>query len=433
MFKNTIVKLLLFVAIIAGAAYGAYRLWEKSAAEPLKFKVAEVERRDVIRTVEANGTVEPEDLVDVGARVSGEIVSFGKDVDGNEVDYGSRIAEGDVIALIDDKIPRTDLMSAQAKLEEANASLAQAKADLIVSKTNLLQAERDWNRAKRLGASEALSQAAYDSYLSAWEKAGAEIAVGEAKVLQAQASVAQAKASLQTAERNLAYCVIKAPVNGVVIDRIVNVGQTVVSNMSASSLFLIAKDLKKMEVWASVNEADIGSIKVGQNVTFTVEAFPSETFVGKVGKIRLNATMSQNVVTYVVEVVTDNSNLRLLPYLTANLSFEVERVNNVLAVPNSALRWRPSEAQIVPGAEIPQGRKVWVEEGAFVRPVAVKVLINDGTSSAVESPNLKEGMKVVTGVETLSMSKAATSNPFMPQMPQRKKTTNSAKAAEAAK
>ena len=192
---------------------------------------------------------------------------------------------------------------------------------------------------------------------------------------------------MKEAKRNLEYCIIKAPVNGVVIDRKVNVGQTVVSNMSASSLFSIAKDLRKMEVWASVNEADIGGIRKGQSVSFTVDAFPREKFAGKVGKIRLNATMSQNVVTYVVEVATDNSSLRLLPYLSANLSFEVDRRDNALAVPNAALRFRPDEKYL----------------------------------ADVESPNISAGMEIVTGVETMSAKKSATATPFMPKVPQRRK------------
>ena len=334
-----IVKLLILAAVVAAAAFGAYKAFFEDDSEKMVFKTSPVERRDIILTVDANGVVEPEDLVDVGARVSGEIVAFGKDKSGNIIDYGSEISEGDMIALIDDEIPQSDLLQEKARLAQAKASQSQAKANLLLAKASLRQAERDWARAQRLGVSEALSQASYDTYESAWEKATAEVSVAEAQILQADAEVAQAEASLKVAERNLEYCFIKAPVNGIIIDRKVNIGQTVVSNMSASSLFLVAKDLKRMEVWATVNEADIGSIRPGQPVTFTVEAFPGETFVGHVGKIRLNATMSQNVVTYVVEVVTDNSSGRLLPYLTANVSFEVDRKDNALAIPNSAMRW----------------------------------------------------------------------------------------------
>ena len=223
---------------------------------------------------------------------------------------------------------------------------------------------------------------------------------------------------------------IKAPVDGVIISREVNVGQTVVSSMNASSLFLLAKDLKKMEVWASVNEADIANIKQGQTVSFTVDARPREKFVGKVEKVRLNATMSQNVVTYVVEVVADNSDGRLLPYLTANLNFEVERVNDALFVPNAALRWRPSQEQVAEGidvATLPRGRRIWVEtEDGKVKFIDVKVLLNNDTISAISAPEIKKDMKVVIGVESLT-AKTKSTNPFMPKMPTRQKTTNSSK------
>ena len=150
------------------------------------------------------------------------------------------------------------------------------------------------------------------------------------------------------AQRNLSYCTIKSPVKGVIIDRRVNIGQTVVSSLNAPSLFLIAKDLKRMEVWVSVNEADIGNIHQGQPVSFTVDAYPNEIFHGEVGKVRLNATMTQNVVTYTVEVITDNSSGKLLPYLTANVLFELSQKENVLLVPNVALRWSPQTKQVAP-------------------------------------------------------------------------------------
>src|SRR5262249_41659128 len=137
------------------------------------------------------------------------------------------------------------------------------------------------------------------------------------------------------------YCTIKSPVNGVIIDRRVDIGQTVVSSLSAPSLFLIAKDLSKMQVLVQVNEADIGHVKPGDPVTFTADAFPGDSFEGKVRKVRLNATQTQNVVTYTVEIVTDNSSLKLLPYLTANVRFVVDHREQVLAVPNAALRWSP--------------------------------------------------------------------------------------------
>ena len=422
-------KLAIAIVALACAGAGVYFGFFGGKSEKLAFKTATVERRDVVKTIDATGTVEPEDLVDVAARVSGEIIAFGKDKNGKEVDYGSEIREGDVIALIDDQIQQSNYLSANARLEAAKASQAQAKANLVVSQTNLKKAERDWERAKRLGASEALSQASYDAYLSAWEKAAAEIDVAKAKILQTNAEVVQAEANLKETKRNLDYCVIKAPVNGVVIDRKVNVGQTVVSNMSASSLFSIAKDLRKMQVWASVNEADIGGIRKGQPVSFTVDAFPKEKFSGVVEKVRLNATMSQNVVTYVVEVASANSSLKLLPYLSANLSFEVERADKALAVPNAALRFRP-DASIIAGEFVrePRARYLWVREGEKIRPIKVESVLSDGAYTAVKSPEISENMEIVIGTETVAASgaSAAATNPFMPKMPQRKKTNSAA-------
>lgn len=417
------------IAVVCGAAYWIYAEFYADSGEKTVYKTVPVEIMDVVQTIDATGTVEPEDLVDVGARVSGEIVSFGKDSNGKEIDYGSEIKEGTIIALIDDEIPQSDLLSAKAQLDMAKASQESARANLLVAKENLKQAVRNWDRAKRLGPGDALSQSAYDAYLSEWEKATAEISVAEAKILSADAEYAQAQAVLKEAQRNVEYCVIKAPVDGVIIDRRVNVGQTVVSNMSASSLFLIAKDLKKMEVWASVNEADIGGIKPGQDVEFTVDAYPREKFYGKVGKIRLNATMSQNVVTYVVEVVTDNSNGRLLPYLSANLNFIIEKAEGAFAVPNAALRWKPEESDY-PGAgelQVPEGmRTLWVFEGqGKIRPLFVKTGVKDGINTQVISPELKEGMQVVTGVVASASASSASTNPFMPKMPQRKKANNS--------
>lgn len=424
--------------VIAGGAYGAYSYFDDDSKIESSYKTAPIEVRDVVQTIDATGTVEPEDLVDVGARVSGEIIAFGKDINGKEIDYGSEIKEDSVIALIDDEIPQSNLLSAQAKLDLAKANQEQARANLVLVQENLKQAVRNWDRAKKLGVSEALSQASFDEYLSAWEKATAEIGVAKAKISAADADYAQAQSGMREANRNLQYCVIKAPVDGVIIDRKVNVGQTVVSNMSASSLFLIAKDLKKMEVWASVNEADIGGIRKGQPVTFTVDAFPREKFKGVVGKTRLNASMSQNVVTYVVEVTTDNSSGKLLPYLSANLSFEVERADKAFAVPNGALRWKPEASQIDPSEpeEATNSgalKKIWVKtENGKVKSIAVKTGVKDGVYTQIISPEIKEGLEVVTGVQSSSQASiGASTNPFMPKMPQRTKT-NSAAAAKAA-
>ncbi len=168
----------------------------------------------------------------------------------------------------------------------------------------------------------------------------------DAAILSAQANVTQAQAALDKVQRNLDYCTITSPVKGVIIARRVNIGETVVSSLNTPSLFLIAKDLHHMKVWVSVNEADIGSIHADQSVTFTADAYPGVIFTGMVGKVRLNAAMTQNVVTYTVEIDTDNSSGKLLPYLTCNVQFEVARHKDVLQVPNGALRWIPARDEI---------------------------------------------------------------------------------------
>jgi len=315
-------------------------------------------------SIGATGTVEPEEVIDVGAQVAGRIMSFGKDANGNTVDYTSLVKANMVLAQIDDTVYAAQVAEATAQQQQAQAAVLTAQATLRQNQAKLYQAQRDWDRVQKLGpASEALAQTTYDSYQSAFEVAQATVGVSEADIAAAQAALAQAEAALKRAQQNLDYCTIRSPVDGVIIDRRVNIGQTVVASLNAPSLFLLAKDLTKMQVWVAVNEADIGKIHAGQPVSFTVDAFPGETFKGQVAKVRLNASMTQNVVTYTVEITTDNSSGRLLPYLTANVQFELNRLNNVLLVPNSALRWTPTADQIDPAA-----REAAAAPGSAKRP-----------------------------------------------------------------
>lgn len=375
------------------------------------YQFAEVKRGDLLVSIGATGTVEPEEVVDVGAQVAGRIVSFGKDSNGREIDYGSLVEEGTVLAQIDDS-----LYAADVAVDEALAG--QARAQLLLAQAKLTEAERNWNRAQKVGPSQALSPTLYDNY-----KAGFEIA--QATVATAQASIAQAEAALLKARRNLGYTVIKSPVKGVIIDRRVNIGQTVVSSLNAPSLFLIAKDLSRLEAWVAVNEADIGSIRPGQPATFTVDAYPGEVFGGEVKKIRLNASMTQNVVTYTVEVSVDNSKGRLIPYLTANMQFEVSRRQQVLLVPNAAFRFTPSSSVSDDGGasaaeSSPQEKnlkRLWIADGESIRPVTAKAGGTDGTMTEVESPDLKEGTKVVIGEEMPDTEASGGSkNPFTPNI-----------------
>lgn len=407
------------LAVLGGGVYAVYGMMH--ADKKPNYRLGEVKRGDLVSTITATGTLEPEELVDVGAQVTGQILSFGKDSNGRNVDYGSKVKAGDVLTNIDDATYEAEVESAEATLKQADATLANAKADIEQMKAKLSLALADMERAEKL-KNGTMSKADYDGYRANLEVARANLAVGHAKILAGDASLLQAKATLNKARRNLSYCTIRSPVDGVVIDRRVNIGQTVVSSMSTSSLFLIAKDLRRMQLWVSVNEADIGRITPGQPAKFTVDAFQGETFQGKVSKIRLNATMTQNVVTYTVEVTADNSDGRLLPYLTANVVFEVERAANVLLVPNAALRWSPKGAfRFIDSAAKKRGANalVWTPDIESPKSICVKTLSTDGAMTALAPQDgLEEGLKVIMG--QLSSKDAAAverkaDNPFVPK------------------
>jgi len=319
-------------------------------------------------------------------------------------------------------------------------------------RARLVQATRDWERAQKLGPSEALAPTTFDAYKAAYETGKANLAAADAAVEQTKAAILQAEASLKRAQQNVAYCTIKSPVKGVVVDRRVNIGQTVVSSLNAPSLFLIAKDLTRIQVWVSVNEADIGHIKPGEAVLFTVDAFPERLFRGQVGKVRLNATMTQNVVTYTVEVNTDNVDGRLLPYLTANARFETGRSAGVFAVPNAALRWTPRENQIAPefrhpdkpvsrasprntstaDSDEPAPRRgtLWLEQDGLVRPVSVSVGLSDGTITEVHADELRTGAKVAFADPSSAQSTGAGTggSPFTPQIGRARSVSQSSPA-----
>ena len=424
------------LAVIGGAGVWWFR--SKRDKDPA-FRTVPVKRGDLVATISATGTLEPEATVQIGAQVAGVIIAFGKDKNGREIQWGSPVEEGTVLAKIDDSLYVAAVETAKAQYEQAVANKVSADANVLQMKANLLLAKQNWDRAKKLGPSDALAQSAYDQYKASYEVAKANLAAAEAAVEQTKAAAEQAMATLHTAQINLGYCTIKSPVKGVIVDRQVNIGQTVVSSLSAPSLFLIARDLKRIQAWVSVNEADMASISEGQSVTFTLDAFPNQVFQGTVGQIRLNATMLQNVVTYTIRVDVNNDNGKLLPYLTANAQFQIGRREGVLLVPNAALRWSPQLNQIVrePGqaASGPDGvpsrdgkgdsvstpkvrGTLWVEQGKFVRPVHVNVGLTDGTSTEVEGKDLREGTPVVVGEagREPAAEPNAERSPFTPQI-----------------
>jgi HlyD family secretion protein len=390
-----IIILTILLAVLGGVGYTYYRA---QAAAQTTFRFDQVKRGRLVATVSSTGTLQPREVVDVGAQVLGPIIFIGRDPNTQSgiVDWGSVVqgpitpkdgmtamlgavglplpaalpllganTKGTVLAQIDPELyaaavqtAEAAVQSAEAAVQSAEAAALAAQADLLQKRATLVQATLDWGRAQKLYPTGGVAKAEYDQYQATFEVARANVSLSEANVRKTQADVQTAKANvrnalgnLRTARTNLDYTTITSPVTGTVIDRRVNVGQTVVASLSAPSLFLIAKDLSKMEVWATVNEVDVGKIRVGQDVNFTVDAFPGKQYKGKVvpqGKLpfRLNATMNQNVVTYTVVVSADNSDGTLRPYLTTNLSFVVEDKPDALLVPNAALRWHPAQKQI---------------------------------------------------------------------------------------
>lgn len=442
------------VAIFAGVGFAAWKItggmFEKKTN--LEYITQPVVMGVMQRTIAATGTVEPEELVNVGAQVGGMITTLGVDTDGKQVDYRSTVKKGEILANIDDSLYRAEFDAAKAQVLQAKAQLKSAEANVTQAKAKLAEAEAsrqqtdaqfklaglNWERAKQLKkvnsksefdtaeASYANAQAAVSLAEASIQSARAALATAEASRVQAYAQIASANANLEKAERNLGYCVINSPVDGVIIDRRVNIGQTVNSSMNAPSLFLIAKDLKKMEVWVSVNEADIGQIKVGQKAVFTVDAFRNREFTGEVRKVRLNATMSQNVVTYVVEIATDNSDLTLLPYLTANVKFILDERKNATAVPNAALRFLPpAESGISIPETAPGERLVWyLDQSGKPAPIKVRTGLNDGMNTEIISAEkeITADFHLITGSHIVQEDKAKNTkgeNPFMAKPPAR--------------
>ncbi len=411
---------LVVLVLVGGGAYWWFYKRPKPTQVEIAYKTSPVTRGQATQTILATGTIEPEDLIDIGAQVTGQIMKFGTDTNGKEVDYCSEVRKGQLLARIDDVTYKAEVTISKANLTTAKAQLAGAQADVAQLNAKLRQAEREWKRAQQLGVGDAVSQKDFDAYLSAYEVAVANLKVGDAKIEQAEAAIAQAQAQLEKAERNLSYCDILSTVDGIIIDRRVNIGQTVTASMSTPSLFLVAKDLRKIEIWVPVNEADIGEIKIGQRVQFTVDAFPERKFEGKVARIRLNASMSSNVVTYTVEVATENPDSLLLPYLTANVSFILaESPTDALLVPAAALRWRPDGWMPPAGSEGKEFVFVQNEQG---HPEAIEVTcgVSDDINTAITTDALDVDDVVITGTLTVfevKQAEAAGQNPFLPKPP----------------
>ena len=437
--KKIIAAVLVFVVLLAGTGYF---FWQARLNGAISFRTEEVANGRLLATIGSTGTVQAQDVIDVGAQVQGRIIFIGKDehTKSRVVDWGSEV-EGPTLDK-DGKILKLGTVLAQidpaiyaAQVASADASLKAAKADKLQKIATLKQTNADFERAKKLLKNGGILQAEYDQFEANFEVAKANLDVSVA-------NIGVAEANLKNTQTNLEYTTVSAPVKGVVIDRRVNVGQTVVASLSAPSLFLIAKDLSKLEVWATVNEVDVSRIRVDQDVTFTVDAFAGQVYKGKVvpqGNLpfRLNATMNQNVVTYTVVVSVDNESGLLRPYMTANLSFIVADKKHVLLVPNAALRYIPAKQQIVPEqrdtytqlkakkrpsteTDLTERGVVWVPaEDGMCRYIEVQIGLSDSVKTellgVIGGGELPEHTSVIVG-EIKGASRTGGANPFAPQM-----------------
>lgn len=416
-------KIILYSSILLVVlASGFWYLRKEKSAKVVTYTMAEVKTGTILNTVTATGTVQPVKQVDVGTQVSGVIKKL-------YVDYNSVVKKGQLLAELD----KTPLLE----------QLASSQADLQTATVQLTYQEANYNRIKALFDKKAVSETDYETALYQY---------GTAK-----AYLDNMKASVGKAQTNLGYTMIYSPINGVVLNRAVVEGQTVASSFSTPTLFTIAQDLTKMQVLANVDEADIGQVKDGQKVVFTVDAFPGENFTGTVSQIRLQPITNANVVTYSVVVTAPNPDLKLKPGLTASITASTQEADSVLVIPAKALTFKPDSATLAkykmntgkwkrPAGGNPnynsyktgnktsggnytaesdpgQRRVVWVKVGDSIKPSHVLIGLTDGTNTEIKK-GLNKGELVVVSMEQ-SSSKAVekdnttTRSPFLPQRPKK--------------
>jgi len=323
--------LILAVVLVVAGLFVAFGLNRDTQAQHF---TAKVERGDVHDVVEATGTINSVITVQVGSQVSGSIAKL-------NADFNSRVHKGDIVALIDPALFKGALLQATADLKNSEANLAAARANLEKAKSALVQTKADYDRAVGLTKDGVMSTQQLDLAKSNYEAANASVDAAAANITQAEAQISQKEAAVAVAQTNLDYTVIRSPIDGTVVARNVDVGQTVAASLQAPTIFTIAQDLTKMWVYAKTDESDVDNIKVGKTVTFKVDALPKQTFQGVVSQIRMNPTTVQSVVTYDTIIEFANPELKLFPGMTAYVTIPVATAQNVLKLPNTALRYKP--------------------------------------------------------------------------------------------
>ncbi len=364
------------LVLIAIAGWFGRSLLERSETAP-RYRTEKVSRGDLVASVTATGTVNPVKTVQVGTYVSGPIQAI-------DVDYNSPVAKNQRVAKIDPRPFALRVQQSEAGLANARAALAKARADLEYKSSNLA-------RNRKLQAEGIVAADAVGVLASGVDQARAEVAVQ-------QAQVQQAEAQLEEARVNLGYTDIVSPVDGVVVSRAVDVGQTVAASFQTPTLFVIAEDLTKMQVNANVSEADIGVVREGQSATFTVDAFPERSFSGTVSQVRNSPLNVQNVITYDVVIDAGNADLALRPGMTANIDVVTGRREQVLRVPTAALRFRPP-ANDGDAVAAPSGAAVWRLTNDRPEPITVTQGLADDSYTEVQADALHEGDAVIVAVE----------------------------------
>ena len=425
-------KLLVWAVVCLLLAGGGAYFWSRRSAgssspegAPSAFRTAPVRRTDIVRTVSATGTVTPRNTssgIPVGAQVNGKLIKL-------YVDYNDVVTNGQVVALIDPLVYEAAYKSAVARLHVDQASVQVSTCTLRQREAELTLAKKTYDRKKTLVEKSMAPVADLDSATEAYEKAQASVESAKASLLSARANVEASQAAVDQASANLGYCTIRSPVNGIVIARKVEEGETVVSSMNAVPVLSIAEDLDVIWVEATVPEADVGNIRVGQTVTFTADAYRRK-FKGKVKQVRRASTTTNNVVTYPIIIEAENPDEMLFPGMTATLSIETARAENAVVVSAAAFRFRPKEEDR-PAGEIPRGRKVWIAGAdGKLEPHLVTEGVSDDSFTQLVGGEALEGKEAVVGYETPATMAAKaggdTTNPFKPKFPQRNKNKGTA-------
>src|SRR6266849_4238922 len=329
---NTKSKWLILGGVLA--AIGLFAAFGLNRSTQAQHFTAKVERGDIKDVVESTGTINAVITVQVGSQVSGTISKL-------NADFNSRVHKGDVVALIDPALFQGALLQATADLENAKANVAVSKANLEKARATALQTKADYDRTLALNKGGVMSQQQLDLAKATYDAANATVNGAVASVTQAEAQVSQKAAAVTVAQTNLNYTVIRSPIDGTVVARNVDVGQTVAASLQAPTIFTIAQDLTKMWVYAKTDESDVDNIKVGKAVTFKVDALPKQTFQGIVSQVRMNPTTVQSVVTYDTIIEFANPELKLFPGMSAYVTIPVSTAPNVMKLPNTALRYKP--------------------------------------------------------------------------------------------